>query len=43
MTTSNKVPILKGKATFKTTYLDLIVALPYFQNIFVKKLTMLPK
>ena len=34
---------LKGKATFKTTCLDLIVALPYFQNLLVKTLTMPPK
>ena len=32
--------ILKGKATLKTTCLDLIVALPCFQNILVKRLTM---
>ena len=33
------------KATFKITGLDLIVGLvlPYFQNILVKKLSMLPK
>ena len=30
----------KGEATFKTTFLDLIVALPYFRNILVKKPTM---
>ena len=35
--------ILKGKATYKTTCLDLIVALPYFRNIWVKKPTMPPK
>ena len=34
---------LKGKATFKTTCFDLILALPYFQNILVKRLTMPPK
>ena len=34
--------ILKGKATFKTSCLDSIVALPYFQNILAKRLTMSP-
>ena len=34
---------LKGKATFKTNFPDLIVALPYYQNVLVKRLTMPPK
>ena len=32
--------ILKGKATFKINWLNTIVALPYFQNMLVKRLTM---
>ena len=32
--------LLKGKASFKTISLDLIVTLPYFRNTLVKKLTM---
>ena len=34
---------LKGKATYKSTCLDVIAALPYFQNILVKRLTLPPK
>ena len=34
---------LKEKATFKTTCFDLIVALPFYRNILVKKLSMPPK
>ena len=34
---------LKGKSTFKTTCLEFILTLPYFQNILVKRLTMPPK